>query len=82
MPEGDTVFLAATRMRAALAGQRLVGHFRVPRNAMQIGEKGSGWDSIQAKSVRRGATGVDRGAHGGQDLRPNIEGKRRLVLGG
>jgi hypothetical protein len=26
MPEGDTVLLAATRMHAALAGQRLVAH--------------------------------------------------------
>jgi formamidopyrimidine-DNA glycosylase len=34
MPEGDTVFLAATRMHAALAGQRLVAtDFRVPRFA-------------------------------------------------
>jgi endonuclease VIII len=34
MPEGDTVFLAATRMHAALAGQRLVPDFRVPRFAI------------------------------------------------
>ncbi|HEX2375087.1 MAG TPA: DNA-formamidopyrimidine glycosylase family protein, partial [Actinomycetota bacterium] len=34
MPEGDTVFLAATRMHAALAGQRLVAtDFRVSRFA-------------------------------------------------
>ena len=34
MPEGDTVFLAATRMHTALAGQRLVAtDFRVPRFA-------------------------------------------------
>src|SRR5512132_4027302 len=34
MPEGDTVFLAATRMHAALAGQRLAAtDFRVPRFA-------------------------------------------------
>src|SRR5215218_6992441 len=34
MPEGDTVFLTATRMHAALAGQRLVAtDFRVPRFA-------------------------------------------------
>ena len=34
MPEGDTVFLAATRMHAALAGQRLTAtDFRVPRFA-------------------------------------------------
>lgn len=34
MPEGDTVWLAAKRMRAALAGQRLTGSdFRVPRYA-------------------------------------------------
>lgn len=34
MPEGDTVFLAATRMRAALAGQTLTRtEFRVPRFA-------------------------------------------------
>jgi endonuclease-8 len=34
MPEGDTVLLAATRMHAALAGQRLVAtDFRVPRFA-------------------------------------------------
>ena len=34
MPEGDTVFLAATRMHAALAGQRLLAtDFRVPRFA-------------------------------------------------
>jgi formamidopyrimidine-DNA glycosylase len=32
MPEGDTVFLAATRLHAALAGERLVAtEFRVPR---------------------------------------------------
>jgi endonuclease VIII len=31
MPEGDTVFLAATRLHGALAGQRLVAtDFRVP----------------------------------------------------
>jgi hypothetical protein len=30
MPEGDTVFLAATRMHTALAGQRLVAP-RLPR---------------------------------------------------
>jgi endonuclease VIII len=35
MPEGDTVFLAATRMHAALAGQRLVAtDFRVPQFAI------------------------------------------------
>jgi endonuclease-8 len=35
MPEGDTVLLAATRMHAALAGQRLVAtDFRVPRFAI------------------------------------------------
>jgi formamidopyrimidine-DNA glycosylase len=34
MPEGDTVFLAATRMHTALAGQRLTAtDFRVPRFA-------------------------------------------------
>ena len=34
MPEGDTVFLTATRMHAALAGRRLVAtDFRVPRFA-------------------------------------------------
>ncbi|HVV76124.1 MAG TPA: DNA-formamidopyrimidine glycosylase family protein [Mycobacteriales bacterium] len=34
MPEGDTVWLAAKRMRDALAGQRLTGSdFRVPRYA-------------------------------------------------
>src|SRR4029450_1624657 len=34
MPEGDTVFLAATRMHAALAGRRLLAtDFRVPRFA-------------------------------------------------
>jgi len=34
MPEGDTVFLAATRLRAALVGQRLLEtDFRVPRLA-------------------------------------------------
>jgi endonuclease-8 len=34
MPEGDTVFVAATRLRAALAGQRLLEtDFRVPRLA-------------------------------------------------
>ena len=34
MPEGDTVFLAATRLRAALAGQTLTRtDFRVPRFA-------------------------------------------------
>ena len=34
MPEGDTVFLAATRMHTALAGQRLVAtDFCVPRFA-------------------------------------------------
>jgi hypothetical protein len=34
MPEGDTVFLAASRMHAALAGERLVAtDFRVPRFA-------------------------------------------------
>src|SRR5829696_348178 len=34
MPEGDTVFLAATRMHTALAGQRLIAtDFRVPRFA-------------------------------------------------
>jgi endonuclease VIII len=34
MPEGDTVFLAATRVHAALAGQQLVAtDFRVPRFA-------------------------------------------------
>src|SRR5688500_13454745 len=34
MPEGDTVFLAATRMHTALAGQRLMAtDFRVPRFA-------------------------------------------------
>ncbi len=32
MPEGDTVFLAATRLHAALAGERLIAtEFRVPR---------------------------------------------------
>ena len=32
MPEGDTVYLAAKRLRAALAGQRLVrGELRHPR---------------------------------------------------
>lgn len=34
MPEGDTVFLAATRLNAALAGERLTSSdFRVPRYA-------------------------------------------------
>src|SRR3954454_13012140 len=34
MPEGDTVYLAATRLRAALAGQRLTGtEFRLPQLA-------------------------------------------------
>jgi len=32
MPEGDTVFLAATRMHTALAGRELLAtEFRVPR---------------------------------------------------
>jgi endonuclease VIII len=48
MPEGDTVFLAATRMHAALAGQRLVAtDFRVPRFAtahpIQRGQVGVGF---------------------------------------
>jgi endonuclease VIII len=43
MPEGDTVFLAATRMHAALAGQRLVAtDFRVPRFARRTQYKGLG----------------------------------------
>ena len=42
MPEGETVFLAATRMHAALAGQRLVAtDFRVPRFATAHSTQGA-----------------------------------------
>ncbi len=38
MPEGDTVFLAATRMHAALGGQRLVAtDFRVRPDGERTG---------------------------------------------
>jgi endonuclease VIII len=42
MPEGDTVFLAATRMHTALAGQRLVASdFRVTRSPRRTLRKGT-----------------------------------------
>jgi endonuclease VIII len=41
MPEGDTVLVAAARLHAALAGERLLAtDFRVPRFATRIPHKG------------------------------------------
>ncbi|MGW4247448.1 Fpg/Nei family DNA glycosylase, partial [Nocardia sp. NPDC004722] len=46
MPEGDTVFLAAARLRKALAGKELTrSDFRVPRYAT-LDLKGQPVDSV------------------------------------
>src|SRR4029450_9600524 len=68
MPEGDTVFLAATRMHTALAGQRLVAtDFRVPRFATA---------DLSGQTVREVAA---RGKH--LLLRTDALGARRVHAG-